>query len=431
MTIVDVNPPRWVADPAGRYAQRYWDGTRWTEYVAGNDGGTATSDPLGPAERPAPDGPPFPDPSTRPLGLALAAGPSFSAHPQPRPDPAGAAAGWELDPTGRHAQRYWDGTRWTEYVAGHDGGPAATDPTPVDSVHAAPPPTAVPDPADPPQLSWAAAPLAGLATVPHAFAPTPDAAPDASPSHAVPDQPPRGPAAPGTAGAAQPPGGAGPSPAGASARPHRRRRTALVAALVVVALLAAGAAALDLAGVFAHGGPVNPVAHRVASKALGTAARRKASGAATTSTTAAPPATGTVLASQDPCGLLSSAQIAAVTGIPVGAGQPITNGCAWRGPGSIGGTISALDRQVLGTKEGVLLTVSPASGTHPSVTCSPSIPFLTVASGVCSGSGSAEGQYAMFAAPGNVLVDVSIHTARPETTVQLEELAQHAYQRTS
>lgn len=35
-------------------------------------------------------------------------------------------AAWHPDPTGRHEQRYWDGTRWTEHVA--DGGSTSTDP---------------------------------------------------------------------------------------------------------------------------------------------------------------------------------------------------------------------------------------------------------------------------------------------------------------
>jgi len=35
-------------------------------------------------------------------------------------------AGWYSDPTGRHTQRYWDGTRWTEHVA--TGASTVTDP---------------------------------------------------------------------------------------------------------------------------------------------------------------------------------------------------------------------------------------------------------------------------------------------------------------
>jgi hypothetical protein len=40
----------------------------------------------------------------------------------------GIAAGWLIDPTGRHEQRYWSGSAWTEHVM--DGGVPATDPPP-------------------------------------------------------------------------------------------------------------------------------------------------------------------------------------------------------------------------------------------------------------------------------------------------------------
>jgi hypothetical protein len=37
-------PAQWYADPTGRHAQRYWDGTQWTPNVA--DGGVTASDPI-------------------------------------------------------------------------------------------------------------------------------------------------------------------------------------------------------------------------------------------------------------------------------------------------------------------------------------------------------------------------------------------------
>jgi hypothetical protein len=37
-------PPMWARDPTGRHQSRYWDGNRWTEYVA--DNGQQTQDPL-------------------------------------------------------------------------------------------------------------------------------------------------------------------------------------------------------------------------------------------------------------------------------------------------------------------------------------------------------------------------------------------------
>jgi hypothetical protein len=40
-------------------------------------------------------------------------------------DPTGTPAGWYPDPYGRHEQRYWDGTTWTEHVS--DQGVTSTD----------------------------------------------------------------------------------------------------------------------------------------------------------------------------------------------------------------------------------------------------------------------------------------------------------------
>ncbi len=41
---------------------------------------------------------------------------------------SGLAPGWFTDPTGRHAQRYWSGTEWTEHIV--DDGVPGTDPPP-------------------------------------------------------------------------------------------------------------------------------------------------------------------------------------------------------------------------------------------------------------------------------------------------------------
>ena len=40
----------------------------------------------------------------------------------------GIAPGWLIDPFGRHEQRYWSGSEWTEHVT--DGGVPGTDPPP-------------------------------------------------------------------------------------------------------------------------------------------------------------------------------------------------------------------------------------------------------------------------------------------------------------
>jgi hypothetical protein len=45
-----------------------------------------------------------------------------------QPGFTGIAAGWLIDPSGRHQQRYWSGSAWTEHVM--DGGVPATDPPP-------------------------------------------------------------------------------------------------------------------------------------------------------------------------------------------------------------------------------------------------------------------------------------------------------------
>lgn len=50
-----------------------------------------------------------------PVGLVARVAPAAAPPP----------ASWLADPTGRHELRYWDGTRWTEYVSnrgatGHD-----------------------------------------------------------------------------------------------------------------------------------------------------------------------------------------------------------------------------------------------------------------------------------------------------------------------
>jgi hypothetical protein len=40
----------------------------------------------------------------------------------------GIAPGWLIDPTGRHEQRYWSGSEWTDHVT--DRGVPGTDPLP-------------------------------------------------------------------------------------------------------------------------------------------------------------------------------------------------------------------------------------------------------------------------------------------------------------
>jgi hypothetical protein len=63
---------------------------------------------------------PAPEPS--PMPAAAPATPSTMT----LPPPASTGAAWQADPTHRHQFRYWDGGRWTDYVA--DNGQELTDP---------------------------------------------------------------------------------------------------------------------------------------------------------------------------------------------------------------------------------------------------------------------------------------------------------------
>lgn len=61
--------------------------------------------------------------------------PSADPLPQP-PPPATAVAGWYPDPTGLHSLRYWDGVQWSASVV--SGGASAEDMTGVDDTTVAP-----------------------------------------------------------------------------------------------------------------------------------------------------------------------------------------------------------------------------------------------------------------------------------------------------
>jgi hypothetical protein len=67
------------------------------------------------------------------LDLGAQAAP-FSA---PLPSPPMAPAGWNPDPYGRHAFRYWDGGQWTEHVSDH--GDTGVDPPPTPTADTLPP----------------------------------------------------------------------------------------------------------------------------------------------------------------------------------------------------------------------------------------------------------------------------------------------------
>src|SRR4051794_11168383 len=64
------------------------------------------------------------------------------------------SAGWKRDPWGRHAGRYWDGSRWTHHVMSAERVPA-TDPVPNDPIprkSAVPPPPLESSPTESPAL---------------------------------------------------------------------------------------------------------------------------------------------------------------------------------------------------------------------------------------------------------------------------------------
>jgi len=75
------------------------------------------SEPSGQTTSPESGGPPLYPPTAQ-------APPPYVAPPPTEAPPFG----WYADPSGRHELRYWDGTRWTEYVS--DGGTQSTEPLP-------------------------------------------------------------------------------------------------------------------------------------------------------------------------------------------------------------------------------------------------------------------------------------------------------------
>ena len=161
MTLQDV-ARRWAPDPSGRFAQRFWDGTRWTEFVASSAGGQPTTDPLE-------AGASFPPPTWSAGGAGVAQDPRPAAWPATEAA-VHAPAAWYQDPAGRHHARFWSGALWTSQVVDHG----------LLSVDAAqpPPPTApaiplggsVPPPPSPTErrrrgLVWAAAGMGVAALV--------------------------------------------------------------------------------------------------------------------------------------------------------------------------------------------------------------------------------------------------------------------------
>lgn len=61
-----------------------------------------------------------------PAPFTSPASPARAAMPAPMPAIPAQPASWQADPSGRHAQRYWDGSRWTAHVM--NGSQTAIDP---------------------------------------------------------------------------------------------------------------------------------------------------------------------------------------------------------------------------------------------------------------------------------------------------------------
>lgn len=81
--------PGWVRDPSGRYQQRYFDGTRWTEHVA-DEYGRRSTDPVENAQRQAyaPSAPAAPSTGYQPVGTSMT-----PYQPATAPAPASPATG--------------------------------------------------------------------------------------------------------------------------------------------------------------------------------------------------------------------------------------------------------------------------------------------------------------------------------------------------
>ena len=436
--------PGWARDPTGRHVQRYWDGSRWTDAVAGVGGGMPARDPLrwGEDRLPGPGAgerwSPRATAAVRPVAAtgassATAAAAAFDATPEadavsgptrslvepPRPqdereDGRLPPAGWARDPTGRHRQRYWDGTGWTDFVAGAAGGAASLDRL---RAHERGPAA---------DGNGSADPAAGSSSA-GAGAPTSMAAagvreePRDRPGPGITDLGVPAAASTGAGSVVDPPGLTDPV-----ARASGRRKTfavlGLVAAVAAVALVV-------LSGVLDGGGPPGKAAHPAARRSPAkTAGGVKVSGAVTATTGAGAGAAAAVKPvdpARDPCGVLSPTDIKQATGIPVGPGEAVAGGCAWRGPNPIGGAASAQARAALHGQEGVLLYLQPLTrSVHPSVRCTASLPGVAAPGGICTTPTGA--QYAMFQARDAVL-ELFILTSRPTNQDQLIALAQLAY----
>ncbi|MDQ3931246.1 MAG: DUF2510 domain-containing protein [Actinomycetota bacterium] len=91
-------PAGWYPDPTRRHGERYWAGAHWTEHV--RDRGTAGVDPLEVAVEQSHD-----DVRT-----------GYQGYHHDTHRATAAPQGWYPSPGVAGEERYWDGTRWTNYT---------------------------------------------------------------------------------------------------------------------------------------------------------------------------------------------------------------------------------------------------------------------------------------------------------------------------
>jgi hypothetical protein len=276
---------------------------------------------------------------------------------------------WGADPTGRFAQRYWDGARWTDHVATASGGAPVFDPVAATALGAA----AALSP-----IRWRAAGY---------------------------EEPPVEPEPPTLVGDAAP--------------PNRRWRW-IVAASAAALLLVGLAAAVLLSGVLNSNSKA-----RASRVPHARAIVPRPSAASATRPGATVPTTAPATAIPDLCGILTSAEISQTTTIPVGPPQPITDGCVWRGPNALSPLFSAQDRETLAGLEGVILFGHPIGANPQSVVCDNGIAGVPAQSAICTARDGS--QYAMFVLPSKLVLQISIRTQRAVPNTALTKLAQFAY----
>ena len=113
----------WYADPESSAGERWWNGSQWTSHTRADAFSVA---PVGLDGQPptawtasdwsTTDDPPATVESWTPT-RATAYAVDAPVQPAMPPAPLSIAPGWYPDPQGLPAQRWWDGTAWTEHSA--------------------------------------------------------------------------------------------------------------------------------------------------------------------------------------------------------------------------------------------------------------------------------------------------------------------------